>query len=55
MSKTEQQRTEEQSNRQKYTPEQSNVLCQRRILLSDGVKPQEKTLCHMTEINQLII
>jgi len=50
MSKTEQQRTEEQSNRQKYTPEQSNVLCQRRILLSDGVKPQEKTLVERNDV-----
>jgi len=50
MSKTEQQRTEEQSNRQKYTPEQSNVLYQRRILLSNGVKPQEKTLAERNDV-----
>jgi len=36
------QRTEEQSNRYKCTPEWSNVLCGRGILLSDSINPKRR-------------
>jgi len=42
MSRTKLWRTKGWSNRYELTLEQSNVLCWRKILLSDGIKPKRR-------------